>query len=76
MDAHGVRGIYLEDNGHIAVKIGTNYTAPAKDAELSTVWAQVQDCIKTYSWQAIYAATDEEYDSIVSEMITKANEYG
>lgn len=67
---------YLENNGHIAVKIGTNYTAPAKDAELSTVWAQVQDCIKTYSWQAIYAATDEEYDSIVSEMITKANEYG
>ena len=67
---------YLEDNGHIAVKIGTSYSAPAKDAELSTIWTQVQECIKTYSWKAIYAASDEEYDAIVDEMITKANEYG
>lgn len=67
---------YLEDNGHIAVKIGTSFSASPKSAELSTVWAQVQECIKTYSWKAIYAATDAEYDAIVSEMTTKANEYG
>ena len=40
------------------------------------VWNQVADCIKTYSWKAIYAKTDEEYDSIVAEMISKADEYG
>ncbi|HHT88031.1 MAG TPA: hypothetical protein GX002_03355 [Clostridiales bacterium] len=32
--------------------------------------------IKDYYWKAIYAETDEEYDSIVSEMIIKAKEYG
>lgn len=67
---------YLEDNGHIAVKIGTTFSDATKDADLTTIWGQVQECIKTYSWNAIYAKSDAEYDSIVSEMITKANEYG
>lgn len=67
---------YLEDNGHIAIKIGTTFSDATKDADLTTTWGQVQECIKTYSWNAIYAKSDEEYDSIVSEMITKANEYG
>lgn len=67
---------YLEDNGHIAVKIRTTFSDATKDADLTTIWGQVQECIKTYSWNAIYAKSDAEYDSIVSEMITKANEYG
>lgn len=67
---------YLEDNGHIAVKIGTTFSDATKDADLTTIWGQVQECIKTYSWNAIYAKSDEEYNSIVSEMISKANEYG
>ena len=37
---------------------------------------QVADCIKTNSWKAIYATSDEEFDKIVDEMIARANEYG
>lgn len=53
----------------------TAYTESSKSDELKVVWSQVTEAIKNYSWQAIYAATDEEYDAIVAEMIAKANEY-
>lgn len=67
---------YLEKNGHVSVVIGTEYNAGTKSDELKTTWAQVADTIKTYSWRAIYANTDAEFDSIVAEMETKCIEYG
>lgn len=53
----------------------TAYSESSKSDELKVVWSQVTEAIKNYSWQAIYATTDEEYDAIVAEMIAKANEY-
>lgn len=67
---------YLEKNGHLAISIGTQYTPTPKSDELKTIWAQVAETIRTYSWRAIYAETDAEFDSIVAEMRTKANDYG
>lgn len=67
---------YLEKNDHMTVKVGTSFSDAPKDAELSTTWSQVQECIKNYSWNAIYAKSDAEYDKIVNEMITKAKSYG
>lgn len=67
---------YLEKNGHIAVAVGTQYTPTPKSDELQTIWSQVAETIKTYSWRAIYANSDEEFNSIVEEMRTKAKEYG
>lgn len=55
---------------------GTTYTPSARPDDLMVVWNQVIDCIKTKSWEAIYAKSDEEYDQIVSEMISQAKEYG
>ena len=55
---------------------GTTYSAGTKSDELLVLWNQVADCIKTNSWKAIYASSDEEFDKIVDEMIAKANEYG
>ena len=66
----------LFDNWDYNLSPGTTYSESAKSDELTMVWNQVADCIKTYSWKAIYAKTDEEYDSIVAEMISKADEYG
>lgn len=66
---------YLENTG-FSVALGTAYSPTEKSKELKLVWDQVANCIKTYSWQAIYAKTDEEYDKIVAEMKTKAEEYG
>lgn len=67
---------YLEKNGHIAVAVGTQYSPTPKSDELQTIWAQVAETIRTYSWRAIYANSDEEFDAIVDEMRTKAIEYG
>ena len=67
---------YLAKNGHLSIAVGTTYSAATKSDELKTVWNQVAETIKTYSWRAIYAKTDAEFDSIVSEMRTKAYDYG
>ena len=56
--------------------LATKDTESTKDADLTTVWAQVADCIKTGSWNAVYANSDEEFNKIVDDMISKANEYG
>lgn len=67
---------YLSARPH-AVSIYSEFTeVVVKSEELSTKWERVASAIKDYSWQAIYAATDEEYNSIVAEMIVKTNEYG
>jgi multiple sugar transport system substrate-binding protein/putative aldouronate transport system substrate-binding protein len=67
---------YLEKNGNITISVGTTYSESAKSNELTTTWNQVKDAIKTYSWKAIYAKTDAEFDKIVNEMTDKANSYG
>lgn len=65
---------YLDSLPH-KVALATAYTESDKSDELKLVWEQVADCIVNYSWQAIYAETDEDYDRIVAEMIQKCNEY-
>ncbi|MGN0432302.1 MAG: extracellular solute-binding protein [Lachnospiraceae bacterium] len=55
---------------------GTTYSNGVKSDELSVTWNQVTECIKTNSWRAIYAESDEEFDAIVAEMIAQANDYG
>jgi len=55
---------------------GTTYSAGTKSDELQVVWDQVTSCIKTNTWKAIYAESDEEFDSIVAEMIQQADDYG
>lgn len=66
---------YLNSLPH-AVAVGTTYSETPKSDELEIVWEQVTTCIKDYSWKAIYAETNEEFEAIVDEMITKAYEYG
>jgi len=61
----------------VNINIGSlGYLTCAGIDELDIVWEQVTTAIKDYSWQAIYANSDEEYEAIVEEMIVKANEYG
>ncbi|MCR5805913.1 MAG: hypothetical protein K6G68_02635 [Oscillospiraceae bacterium] len=55
--------------------IATAYSETEQSDELKVIWQQVADCIKTYSWNAVYAQSDEEYDQIVSDMIAKIHEY-
>lgn len=55
---------------------GTMYAESPKSDELTAVWNQVAECIKTNSWKAIYAASDDEFNSIVDNMISEAESYG
>lgn len=57
------------------VALGTSYTESKRSDDLKIIWEQVAECLVNYTWQAIYAENDEEYDRIVNEMITKCNEY-
>ena len=63
-------------SGNYTVSPGSAYVMPDKSDELKTTWSQVTGCITEYSWKAIYASSDEEFDNIVSEMVGKANSYG
>lgn len=65
---------YME-SGKYTVAPASAFTASKKDAEFKTKWTQTTECITTYSWNAIYAKDDAEFDSVVSEMIQKAHEY-
>lgn len=65
---------YME-SGNYTVAPASAYTQSKQDSEFKTKWTQTTDCITTYSWNAIYAKDDAEFDSIVAEMIQKANEY-
>ncbi len=64
------------NGGAYKVAPGTAYQEAEMDNDMETTWNLVKDVIVTYSWRAIYAANDEEYEQIVQEMIDQANAYG
>lgn len=59
-----------------AVAPGTTYSEAERDDDLELLWEQVSKSICDYSWRAIYAANDAEFDSIVKEMREKTASYG
>ncbi|MHB8128040.1 MAG: type 2 periplasmic-binding domain-containing protein [Mobilitalea sp.] len=66
---------YLDARNYV-VAVGTTFSMAPRGDELDITWAQVTDTIKNYTWKAIFAETDDEYNAIVAEMQTKAAEYG
>lgn len=66
---------YIESFGY-SVAPGTSFSQRSRSSELQTTWNQVAEAIKTYSWRAIYADTDEEFEEIVADMEDEAMAYG
>lgn len=62
--------------GKYTVVPGTSYSAPKRSDELELIWTQVTQAIKQYSWRAIYAKNDGEFNYHVQQMIKVCNEYG
>ena len=58
------------------LKVGSMYSASTKSDELTVIWNQVGDCVKTNSWKAMFAKSDAEFDSIISQMVETAKSYG
>lgn len=77
MDYTGCASIhdYME-NLEYKVAPASEYSSTAMDDEFEITWNQVTSCIVDYSWKAIYAKNDKEYEFFVNEMIKKANAYG
>ncbi len=65
---------YMDSVNH-KVALATSYTESKRSDDLELIWNQVKTCIVNYSWQAIYAETDEDYEAIVAEMRKKRDEY-
>lgn len=78
-DWRSVTGVYntqeYMDSVPHKVSLATSYSESDRSDDLKIIWEQVAKCIVAYSWQAIYAADDAEYDRIVSEMKTKCESY-
>ncbi len=66
---------YLEGKEY-KIALGTAYSEGRRQDELKVVWEQVIKAITDYSWRAMYAKSDKEFDYIVSELIKVANSYG
>ena len=67
---------YLDNRGKYTVAIGgSNYTAGTRSDDLELIWKQVTECVVTYSWKAMYASSDDEFNSLVDEMVNMCNEY-
>ena len=64
---------YIESNGY-TVWPSTTYSAKDISRDYVISENEIGNLIKTYSWQAIAAESDAEFDSIISELITKCNE--
>lgn len=65
---------YMENTDYV-VDIATTYAESKRSAELDVIWNQVKTCIVEYSWKAIYASTEEEFDSLVQEMRGRVRSY-
>lgn len=66
---------YLNAKGK-SVVIGTSFIMGQRSDELELQWQQVTNAIKDYSWQAIYATSDDEFDQIVKKMKEETASYG
>lgn len=61
---------YWKKNNQICISPGTDYSAPADSIDIATMRTQISEITKGYSWDAIYAKDDAEFDALISEMRT------
>lgn len=66
---------YLNSVNHTVIP-AVNFAEETRDSELDLKWQQVIKAIKEGSWKAMYAGSDSEYDSLVSDMKSSCDGYG
>ena len=62
--------------GKYVVAPGSAFSIGTKTEDLQMKSNQMQTCIKTGTWNAIYAKSDAEFDSLVAKMTEEAKGYG
>jgi len=67
---------YMENTTNYVIKPETTHAESSKTTDLTVKWKNVTNTITTYSWRAIMAKNDGEFNFHVSEMRRLANSYG
>ena len=67
---------YIDNYVDWALVPGTTYSEGKKEKLFKVTFSTVADTITTYSWRAIYAESEEEFEQIWDEMVATAEEYG
>lgn len=72
---YGTTQEYMENHAY-KVSPASDFVQASKSGEFKTTWEAVTEVVREYSWQAIYAKDDAEFDRIVGQMTYLANQYG
>lgn len=67
---------YMDLRGKYLVDQPCSFSFSKLDSEMKNTQTQIATCMKDYSWRAIYAESDAEYEEIVKEMRDRAMSYG
>lgn len=59
---------YLQNNNKLLVAPGSGFAAPEEDSQITTLRGQCKATIVDTSWQMIFAANDEEFDTLQKTM--------
>lgn len=59
---------YLKENEQIIVAPGCRYIGADETTELSSIRSQCQSTVTKYSWNMIFAESEDEFNSLLTEM--------
>lgn len=66
---------FMDQRGNYVISQKYSYSEGSKSAELKVVWKQVTESITTWSWRAIEAESDEDFEAAINSMIKEAKSY-
>lgn len=67
---------FLKNNNLLMVAPGSSFIAPAEDSEISTLRGQCRAKIIENSWRMVFAADEEEFNSLLKDMQDTVNGLG
>jgi len=59
---------YYKDHGQVLVAPGCSYSEPAEDSEIATIRTQINSTVVEYSWKAVFARDEAEFDEYIRQM--------
>ncbi|WFR58874.1 ABC transporter substrate-binding protein [Anaerocolumna sp. AGMB13025] len=59
---------YFTKNNQIVVSPGSGFSTPAEASDITTIRNQIQEVIKEYSWKAVFAKNETEFNQYIKDM--------
>lgn len=77
-DHYGVKTAveYYQDHGQVLVAPGCSYSEPAEDSEIATIRTQINSTVVEYSWKAVFARDEAEFNEYIKQMQDVVNGLG